>query len=82
MIHILCEPIEVDAPFDPRTFDVVERAGQVAQVAFTHRIFNAPAHQVFLVRALLGVDGYLKTIAPVRNWHRIFRDIVNGLPGS
>jgi predicted unusual protein kinase regulating ubiquinone biosynthesis (AarF/ABC1/UbiB family) len=82
MIHILCEPIEVDAPFDPRKFDVVERAGQVAQVAFTHRIFNAPAHQVFLLRALLGVDGYLKTIAPVRNWHRIFRDIVKRLPPS
>ena len=80
MIHILCEPIEVDAPFDPRAFDVMDRAGQVAQVAFAHRIWNAPAHQVFLLRALLGVDGYLKAIAPVRNWHRIFRDIVRGLP--
>ena len=82
MIHILCEPIERDAPFDPRAFDVMERAGQVAQVALTHRIFNAPAHQVFLLRALLGVDGYLKAIAPVRNWHRIFRDIVRALPDA
>jgi hypothetical protein len=54
----------------------MERGSQVAQVAFSHRIFNAPAHQVFLVRALLGVDGYLKAIAPVRNWHRIFRGCI------
>ncbi len=82
MIHIVCEPIERDAPFDPRAFDVAARAGQVAQVAFAHRIFNAPAHLVFLLRTLLGVDGYLKQIAPIRNWHRIFRDIVRGLPGD
>ena len=82
MIHIVCEPIERDAPIDPRAYDVMERAGQVAQVAFTHRIWNAPAHQVFLLRALLGVDGYLKAIAPVRNWHRIFRDIVRGLSAA
>jgi predicted unusual protein kinase regulating ubiquinone biosynthesis (AarF/ABC1/UbiB family) len=82
MIHIMCEPLERDAPFDPRAFDVMERAGQVAQVAFAHRIFNAPAHQVFLLRALLGADAYLKALGTVRNWHRIFRDLVETLPAA
>jgi predicted unusual protein kinase regulating ubiquinone biosynthesis (AarF/ABC1/UbiB family) len=81
MIHIICEPLEVDAAFDPRRYDLMERAGQVAQVAFAHRIFNAPAHQVFLMRALLGVDAYLKAFGTVRNWHRTFREIVAALPG-
>jgi predicted unusual protein kinase regulating ubiquinone biosynthesis (AarF/ABC1/UbiB family) len=80
MIHILCEPLERDGPFDPRQFDVMERAGQVAQVAVAHRIFKAPAHQVFLVRALIGADAYLKAFGTVRNWHRIFRRIVERLP--
>lgn len=80
MIHIICEPLERDAPFDPQAFDVMSRAGQVAQVAFTHRIFNAPAHQVFLLRALLGADAYLKALGTVRNWHRIFAEIVAALP--
>jgi predicted unusual protein kinase regulating ubiquinone biosynthesis (AarF/ABC1/UbiB family) len=80
MIHIVCEPLERDAPFDPRTYDLVARAGQVAQVAFTHRIFNAPAHQVFLMRALLGTDAYLKAFGTVRNWHRILAEIVSAAP--
>jgi predicted unusual protein kinase regulating ubiquinone biosynthesis (AarF/ABC1/UbiB family) len=80
MIHIICEPLERDAPFDPRTFDVMERAGQVAQVAFAHRIFNPPAHQVFLLRALLGADAYLKAFGTVRNWHRFFRETVEAIP--
>jgi predicted unusual protein kinase regulating ubiquinone biosynthesis (AarF/ABC1/UbiB family) len=79
MIHILCEPLERDAPFDPRHFDVMERAGRVAQVAVTHRIFKAPAHQVFLGRALLGADAYLKAFGTVRNWHRLFRGIVEAV---
>jgi predicted unusual protein kinase regulating ubiquinone biosynthesis (AarF/ABC1/UbiB family) len=80
MIHILCEPLERDMAFDPREFDVMERAGQVAQVAVAHRIFKAPAHQVFLVRALIGADAYLKAFGTVRNWHRIFRRLVERLP--
>jgi predicted unusual protein kinase regulating ubiquinone biosynthesis (AarF/ABC1/UbiB family) len=80
MVHIMCEPLERDVPFDPRTYDVMERAGQMAQVAFAHRIFNAPAHQVFLMRALLGADAYLKAFGTVRNWHRLFRAVLEAVP--
>jgi predicted unusual protein kinase regulating ubiquinone biosynthesis (AarF/ABC1/UbiB family) len=80
MIHIICEPLERDAPYDPRAFDVMARAGQVAQVALAHRVFNAPAHQVFLLRALLGADAYLKALGTVRNWHRLLQAQVEALP--
>jgi hypothetical protein len=29
---------------------------------------------------LAGLDGYLKAFGTVRNWHRIFRDIVDAVP--
>src|SRR5439155_21681419 len=62
MMHIVCEPLERDAPFDPRSYDVMERAGQVTQLAFEHRLFRTPGHQVFLFRALVGVDAYLRAL--------------------
>ena len=77
MLHIVCEPLEVDAPFDPRAYDVMERAGRVAQLAVAHRLFRTPGHQVFLFRALVGLDAYLKAAGTVRNWHRLFRRIVD-----
>jgi predicted unusual protein kinase regulating ubiquinone biosynthesis (AarF/ABC1/UbiB family) len=77
MMHIVCEPLERDAPFDPRAYDVVERAGQVTQLALEHRLFRTPGHHVFLFRALVGVDAYLKALGTVRNWHRLFREIVD-----
>jgi predicted unusual protein kinase regulating ubiquinone biosynthesis (AarF/ABC1/UbiB family) len=80
VVHIICEPLERDERFDPRTYDVMERAGQVTQLALTHRLFRTPGHQVFLFRALLGMDGYLKALGTVRNWHRLFRAIVEAVP--
>ena len=80
MMHIVCEPLERDAPFDPRAYDVMERAGQVTQLAFEHRLFRTPGHQVFLFRALVGVDAYLKALGAVRNWHRLFQALVAAIP--
>jgi predicted unusual protein kinase regulating ubiquinone biosynthesis (AarF/ABC1/UbiB family) len=80
IMHIVCEPLERDAPFNPKDFDVLERGTQVTQVAMAHRLFRAPGHQVFLVRALLGADAYLKALGTERNWHRIFRDVVAAIP--
>jgi predicted unusual protein kinase regulating ubiquinone biosynthesis (AarF/ABC1/UbiB family) len=76
MMHIVCEPLERDAPYDPRDYDLVARAAEVTQVAFANRLFRAPGHQVFLLRALVGVDAYLKALGTVRNWHRRFRRLV------
>ena len=80
MMHIVCEPLERDAPFDPRAYDVMERTMRVTQLAVAHRLFRTPGHQVFLFRALVGLDAYLKALGTVRNWHRLFRDLVAAIP--
>jgi predicted unusual protein kinase regulating ubiquinone biosynthesis (AarF/ABC1/UbiB family) len=76
IMHIVCEPLERDAPFDPRAYDLAARAARVTQVAFEARIFRAPGHHVFLLRTLLGVDAHLKALVGPHNWHRLFADIV------
>ncbi len=82
MMHIVCEPLERDAPFDPREFDIMERGARVAQLALAHRLWKTPAHHVFLMRALLGTDAYLKAFGTVRNWHRLFQEIVDSVPAE
>jgi hypothetical protein len=56
------------------------RGTQVTQVAVHNRLYRSPVHHVFLLRALLGLDAYLKAFGTVRNWHRIFREVVEALP--
>jgi predicted unusual protein kinase regulating ubiquinone biosynthesis (AarF/ABC1/UbiB family) len=80
IMHVVCEPLVRDAPFDPRTYDLMARGTQVTQLALEHRIFRAPGHHVFLVRALMGLDGHLKAFGTVRNWHRLLRDLVARIP--
>ena len=79
MMHIICEPLERDVPFDPRAYDLVARGMQVTELALVNRVFHAPGHPVFLGRALMGLDGYLKNLGVVLNWHRIFRDVVSAI---
>jgi len=82
MMHIICEPLERDVPFDPRTYDVMARGMQVTELALAPRIFHAPAHPVFLGRALMGLDGTLRSLGAVLNWHRIFADVVSAIPDT
>ena len=75
VMHVICEPLERDAPFDPRAYDLLQRGAEVTQMAVEHRLFRTPGHQVFLLRALVGLDAYLKALGTVRNWHRLFREV-------
>ena len=80
LLGVVCEPILVDRPYDPRDYDVMERGLRASQITLSHGLYRAPGHQVFLLRALLGLDGCLRTFGTVRNWHRLFRDIVDAVP--
>jgi predicted unusual protein kinase regulating ubiquinone biosynthesis (AarF/ABC1/UbiB family) len=82
ILRIVCEPVLVDRPYDPREYDVMERGLRVSQIKLAHRLYRAPGHQVFFLRALVGLDGYLRTFGTVRNWHRLFRDIVDAVPDA
>ena len=80
MMHVVCEPLERDAPYDPRSYDLMARGMQVTELALAHRVFHAPGHPVMLLRAMMGLDGYLKHLGAVLNWHRIFQDVVSAIP--
>lgn len=76
IMRLIFEPLLVDRKFDPRTYDVLERGMQVATIGIENRLFKAPGHRVFLARALIGLDAYLKQLGTVANWHRVFRECV------
>jgi predicted unusual protein kinase regulating ubiquinone biosynthesis (AarF/ABC1/UbiB family) len=80
LLRVVCEPILVDRPYDPRDYDVMERGLRASQITLSHGLYRAPGHQVFFLRALLGLDGCLRTFGTVCNWHRLFRDIVDAVP--
>jgi predicted unusual protein kinase regulating ubiquinone biosynthesis (AarF/ABC1/UbiB family) len=79
IVHLICEPLERDVATDPRRFDVVARGWEAGLLAEQHRLTRTPGHQVLLGRALAGLDGHLKTLGTVRNWHRLFREVVDAI---
>lgn len=76
MMEIFCEPILQDREFNPREYDSMEKTMEIAQIGFENRLFRAPGHRLFLGRALVGLDSYLKQLGTVRNWHRLFAECV------
>jgi len=80
ILYIIFEPVLEDREYDPRDFDWVERGMRIAAIGLQHRIFKAPGHRVFLERALLGLDAYLKQLGTVANWHRLYRECLESVP--
>ncbi len=76
MMQIFCEPILQDRDFDPREYDSMEKTMEIAQIGFENRLFRAPGHRLFLGRALVGLDSYLKQLGTVANYHRLFVECV------
>lgn len=79
IVDIVFEPLHVDGDYDPRSYDAVDRGFRVAKIALEHRIFNDPNHRVFLVRALMGLDAYMKQFGTVRNWRATFQECVDSV---
>jgi predicted unusual protein kinase regulating ubiquinone biosynthesis (AarF/ABC1/UbiB family) len=77
ILDIIFEPVLEDRDYDPRQYNSVERGMEIAAIGLQHRIFKAPGHRVFLERALLGLDAYLKQLGTVTNWHRLYREAVD-----
>jgi predicted unusual protein kinase regulating ubiquinone biosynthesis (AarF/ABC1/UbiB family) len=76
IMDVIFEPVLVDKRYDPRDYDSLEKGMEVATIGFEHRLFKAPGHRVFLARALIGLDSYLKQLGTVANWHRVFKECV------
>jgi hypothetical protein len=79
IVRIVFEPVLLDRRYDPRRYNSMERGMQIAAIALEHRIFKDPGHRVFLVRALMGLDAYLKQFGAVTNWHREFKRCVEAV---
>lgn len=76
IMAIIFEPVVRDVDYDPRDYNSVERGMEVAGIALENRIFKDPGHRVFLLRALMGLDAYLKQLGAVTNWHLEFKRCV------
>ncbi|MGD9763130.1 MAG: ABC1 kinase family protein [Candidatus Binatia bacterium] len=76
ILDVIFEPVLVDKPYDPRVYDSLEKGMEVASIGIEHRLFKIPGHRVFLIRALIGLDAYLKQLGTVVNWHRVFKECV------
>jgi predicted unusual protein kinase regulating ubiquinone biosynthesis (AarF/ABC1/UbiB family) len=80
MMRLNGAPLIHDAPFDPNTHDLVAIATEATRIGLAGEPLRAPGHDVFIGRALLGLDGYLKGFGVVRNWRREFLDVLARLP--
>ena len=76
ILRLIFEPLLVDRAYDPHEYDSLQRGMEVATIGLEHRLFKAPGHRLFLFRALVGLDSYLKQLGTVANWHRVFAECV------
>ncbi len=76
IMYLIFEPVLEDRIYDPHDFHSAEKSVEVTAISLEHRIFNAPGHRLFLVRALLGLEAYVQQFRTVINWHRLFWECI------
>lgn len=77
IFETLLEPLLVDRKYDPAEYHSIEKALSAAQVSLKNRLFRTSGHHVFLLRALVGLESYVKQLGTVANWRRIFAEEVD-----
>jgi predicted unusual protein kinase regulating ubiquinone biosynthesis (AarF/ABC1/UbiB family) len=80
VIHILFEPMMIDRDFDPLQYDAVAKAAKIGEIALGNRLYKSPAHSVFLIRALIGLEGITRGLAVKTNYRRIFKECIDRIP--
>ena len=73
IIRILFAPMMVDRDYDPAEYDTVGNATRIGEIAFEHKLYKSPAHGVFLLRALIGLEGIIRHLGVKTNYRRIFK---------
>ena len=76
VIYILFEPVITDRSYHPDEYDAVAKATTVGEMAFEHKLYKSPRHSIFLLRALIGLDGIMKSLAVKMNYCALFRECV------
>jgi predicted unusual protein kinase regulating ubiquinone biosynthesis (AarF/ABC1/UbiB family) len=77
VMHVLFEPMIVDRAFDPADYDTVAKASKVGEIALEHKLYKSPAHSVFTIRALVGLEGITRGLGVKANYHRIFAECLS-----
>jgi predicted unusual protein kinase regulating ubiquinone biosynthesis (AarF/ABC1/UbiB family) len=81
IIHVLFEPLMADRIYNPAEYDSVGKATTVGEIALKNQLYKSPAHSVFLLRALVGLEGIIRGLAIPANYRAIFRECVERVPG-
>ncbi len=76
ILEILFEPAIVDRVYDPAEFDSVSVATRVSEITFEHKLYKSPAHSVFLLRALVGMEGIVRQLGVPFNYRKLFSECV------
>lgn len=76
IIYMLFEPVITDRPYHPDEYDAVAKASQVGEMAIEHKLYKSPRHSIFLLRALIGLDGIMKGLGVKQNYCAMFRECV------
>ena len=76
MIYVLFEPVIIDRVYHPDEYDAVGKAAEVGEMAFAHKLYKSPRHSIFLLRALIGLDGIMKGLAVETNYCTLFRECI------
>lgn len=77
VMHILFEPMIFDRAYDPADYDTVAKASKVGEIALEHKLYKSPAHSVFTIRALVGLEGITRGLGVKANYHRIFAECLS-----
>jgi predicted unusual protein kinase regulating ubiquinone biosynthesis (AarF/ABC1/UbiB family) len=77
VIYVLFEPVIIDRVYHPDEYDAVAKAAEVGEMAFAHKLYKSPRHSIFLLRALIGLDGIMKGLAVKTNYCTLFRECIN-----
>lgn len=80
IMYLMFTPVLEDQSYNPRDFNTVETAMAMATIGLENRLFKAPGHRIFLARALVGLDAYVKQFGTITNWHREFEHAVERVP--
>ena len=77
IIYLLFEPVITDRLYHPDEFDAIGKAAAVGEMAFEHKLYKSPRHSIFLLRALIGLDGIMKGLGVRLNYAALFRECVS-----
>lgn len=82
ILQTLFEPLLEDREYDFARYRSLDKAIEVATVAVENGLYRTPGHRLFLVRALVGLEAYVKQLGTVANWRRVFAEEVAAARGA